>query len=353
MANYTVPAHHGGQIPIHTQDRDQLSTLDVVWANKYENEIIIPTNAEKMEFEFYKGAPPQWLNFYWAEHKNSPFVRRDLYDELQEKIQKTRKQRRSIAKINLLHDPGSGGSTLAMQLLWDQRKKLRCAKLLDSTMDTRVIAKQVLLLFRAGGLEKQNTVLLLLDGNYTNEEDLFQVKLEEKLCDEIKANNITAAIPVVIILNCLHHTDLTEGAQYVKLSSKLSEAEKERYTTKQSSIIQNYGDRHTELYAFNIMQRNYDSSYVTEVCRNLQPFQKKNRPRTQQLLAFLALVNSYVPGSDLPQDLCQMFLRRERNNLIISLLRNRCSSTQTFWSCSQQKKEMTTLRPCMYEWYIL
>lgn len=315
MANYTVPSQSGGKIPIQTPDRDHLSALDVVWANKYEGEMVNPTHAKEMEFEFYKGAPPQWLNFYWAEHENSPFVKRDMYHILQRKIKDIKNKRCSVAHINLAHNPGGGGSTLAMQVLWDQRKELRCAKLLDSSTDTKVIAQQVLRLFRAGGSENQNTVLLLLDNKHTSEDASFRENLEENLCDDIKVKNITATIPVVIILNCLRQTHLPESTEIVKLPSRLSQEEHGNFKRTQSDIIQKHGNRHTLLYAFNIMLKNYDSSYVTEICKVLQPLKKKRRSRKQQLLAFLALINSYVPGSDLPHDLCQMFIERECNNI--------------------------------------
>lgn len=315
MANYTVPSQHGGQIPLQTQDRDHLSALDVVWANKYEGEMVSTKDAMLMEFEFYKGAPPQWLNFCQAERQNSPLVKRDIYQVLEKKINETKRERWCIAHINLFHDPGSGGSTLAMQILWDLRKKLRCAKLLDSTTDTKAIAQQVLQLFRAGGSENQNTVLLLLDSKYTSEDTSFQDNLEKNLFDEIKANNITTRIPVVIVLNCLRQTNLTERSECLKLSSSLSNNEQGNFTRKQLDITTIYEKNHTQLHAFNIMLRNYDPAYVTEVCTALHPLKRNKRPRKQQLLAFLALINSYVPGSYLPYDLCQGFIDEEGNNL--------------------------------------
>lgn len=317
MATYTVPSQRGRTIPLQTQDRDHLSALDVVWANKYEGEMFHPENALEMEAEFYKGAPPQWLNFYWAEQKNSPFVKRDMYQPLRSKIIKTTTKRWSIAHIDLFHEPGSGGSTLAMQVLWDLRKELRCAKLLDSTTDTKATAQQVLRLFKAGGSENQNTVLLLLDNKYPTESTEFRENLEENLCDEIKANNITATTPVVIILNCIREgtLGLADGTENLKLSSRLSNEEQNRFNEKQNDIITTYGNRHTYFYAFNIMQRDYDPTYVKEVCSTLHPLKKRRRSRKEQLLAFLALINSYVPGSYLPYDLCQNFIRRESSIL--------------------------------------
>lgn len=153
-----------------------------------------------------------------------------------------------------------------MQVLWDLRKELRCAKLLDSATDTKAIAQQVLRLFRAGGSENQNTVLLLLDNKYTDEDPSFRINFESNILDEMKVNNITATIPVVIILNCFRQTDslsLPERPENVKLYSSLSEEEQGNFERKQSDIIQKHGNAHSQLHAFNFMLRNFDQRYAT------------------------------------------------------------------------------------------
>ncbi len=128
MECYTVPNKYGAQIPLQTGVRDKLSSLDVVWGNMFEGEDIDPQLVLEKEAEFYRGAPPQWLNFYCAEKNHTPFVKRDIYTKITELIQKKREINYSISSINLFHQPGSGGTTLAMQVLWDLRKKLRCAQ---------------------------------------------------------------------------------------------------------------------------------------------------------------------------------------------------------------------------------
>lgn len=313
MAYYLVPSQHGGQIPLQTEDRDCLSNLDVVWVNKYEGETINPINAKDMELKFYKGAPPQWLNFYWAEKENSPFVKRDKYPELLTMINRSKNTSWSTDHINLFHEPGSGGSTLAMQVLWDLRKWFRCAKVLDSTTDAKATAQQVLRLFKAGGLENQNTVLLLLDNKYTSDDISFQESLEEKLYDEMKVTKITTTIPVVIILNCLRQRDNTKTKRNISLDLKLSTEEQKNFDSKLNEIIQKHGDRHAGLHAFNIMQSKDRTSYVKKVCR-IHTLRKKRRPLKQQLLAFLALINSYVPGSDLPLEFCELFIKKNAGN---------------------------------------
>ncbi|KAK6291851.1 hypothetical protein J4Q44_G00376360, partial [Coregonus suidteri] len=97
---------------VGSEFRDSISLLDVLYANEFEEEDIDSAVAKKTEADFYRGAPPQWLNFYWAERatsadKTTPFIKRDGYSELIENIQKRRKGDLT-STIKLLHQPGSG-----------------------------------------------------------------------------------------------------------------------------------------------------------------------------------------------------------------------------------------------------
>ncbi|CAB1345499.1 unnamed protein product [Coregonus sp. 'balchen'] len=117
--------------------------------------------------------------------------------ELIKNIQKRRK-RDLTSTIKLLHQPGSGGTTMAKQVLWDMRKKLRCAVLTGPTSDITAIAKQVIHLFTAGSQRNQTTVLLML------EDERILENLQDAIIKEIAERNITTHKPVVIILNCVH-----------------------------------------------------------------------------------------------------------------------------------------------------
>ncbi|XP_064871338.1 sterile alpha motif domain-containing protein 9-like [Oncorhynchus nerka] len=157
----------GREIYVGSQIRDSISLLDVLYSNALEEEDIDSAVAKKAEADFYRGAPPQWLNFCWAERatsddKTTPFIKRDGYTELIENIEEQLKGDLT-STMNLLHQPGSGGTTLAKQVLWDMRKTLRCAVLTGPTSDITAIAKQVIHLFTAGSQGHQNTVLLLLN----------------------------------------------------------------------------------------------------------------------------------------------------------------------------------------------
>ncbi|XP_016117033.1 sterile alpha motif domain-containing protein 9-like [Sinocyclocheilus grahami] len=161
----TIPSFRSRTIAIPVNLRDSLSCLDVVWSDKFETEDINPEEARKHEADFLKGAPPKWLNL--AEDENSPLVKRDGFNDLTQLIKRKNRKSCLITDVSLQYQPGSGGSTLAMQVLWDFRKDLRCARVIDSDLDTKELSKQVLDLFLLSNeqhaKQDRQTVLLLLD----------------------------------------------------------------------------------------------------------------------------------------------------------------------------------------------
>ncbi|XP_071235217.1 sterile alpha motif domain-containing protein 9-like isoform X2 [Salvelinus alpinus] len=294
---------------VGSQIRDSISLLDVLYSNAFEEEDIDSAVAKKTEVNFYRGAPPQWLNFCWAEratsaNKTTPFIKRDRYTEL---IQNIKKQLQGdlTSTLNLLHQPGSGGTTLAKQVLWDMRKTLRCAVLTGATSDITAIARQVIKLFTAGGQGQENTVLLLL------EDERILENLQDAIRKEIAETNITTHRPVVIILNCVRKAVIKQedrnNSRNVILRTELSEAEKKQFEEKQIEISRSYSNEHKQFHGFNIMRENFSGDYVKETCAFLN-VRKKGSPENSQLLAFLSLVNAYVPGSHLLQSQCQAFL---------------------------------------------
>ncbi|XP_071234914.1 sterile alpha motif domain-containing protein 9-like [Salvelinus alpinus] len=294
---------------VGSQIRDSISLLDVLYSNAFEEEDIDSAVAKETEVDFYRGAPPQWLNFYWAERatsadKTTPFIKRDGYTELIENIMK-RSKGDLTSTMNLLHQPGSGGTTLAKQVLWDMRKKLRCAVLTGATSDIPAIAKQVIHLFTAGGQGHQNTVLLLL------EDERILENLQDAIMKETAEKNIKTNRPVVIILNCVRKAVIKQedhnNSRHIILRTELSEAEKQQFEEKQIEISRSYINEHKQFHGFNIMQSNFSGDYVKETCAFLD-VRKNRRSKNSQLLAFLSLVNAYVPGSHLLQSQCQAFL---------------------------------------------
>lgn len=246
MAIHTLPTQQG-QVTIPYLD---LETLDILWANEFEDETFHPNVARQAEADFYKGAPPRWLNFYWAEKQGSPLLKREGYDELVHLIRRRQEKNWSLSDIQLHHQPGSGGSTLAMQVLWDLRKELRCARLIDLTSDAKAISKDVIRIFSAGGEGKENTVLLLVDNQHLVEENLYKKNVHDNLLGEIQKYPDTN-IPTVIILYCSFRDFTRNGT--VLLKSTLSPHEKGMFEEYQTNIIERYGNEYDTFHGFQHM----------------------------------------------------------------------------------------------------
>ncbi|XP_056156843.1 sterile alpha motif domain-containing protein 9 [Lampris incognitus] len=291
-------------INFKSEFRDSLPLLSVLHANEFEGEFIDPEDIA--EVNFYKGAPPQWLNFKIAEEKpndtDCSSVKRDGYEKLRNQIQKKRRGQLT-STVKLHHQPGSGGTTLAMQVLWDLRKTFRSAVLTGSTSNLTAVANQVIYLFTAGNRDHQNTVLLLLD-----DEEIL-----DSLQDEIKAliaeKQKVPKMPVVILLNCVRKAEVRE-TDGVVLRQQLSKNEREKFDKKRIQLSERFKEKFKQFHGFNILQSNFSQEYVQEACAVFKGVRKKRKPRKLQLVAFLSLLNTYEPGSYLLESQCREFLKK-------------------------------------------
>ncbi|XP_062301403.1 sterile alpha motif domain-containing protein 9-like [Scomber scombrus] len=298
----------GEHIYVGSEIRDSLSLLDILNANQFEGHSLDPEDVEHMEETFYRGAPPEWLNFHISEQAKSDgtgtsFIKRDGYDTLRQQIQNKRKLP-GISTVKLFHQPGCGGTTLAMQVLWDLRKTFRCAVLTGSTSDITNVATDVVHLFTAGSRRNQNTVLLLLNDEHNLE------NLQDSIMEKMAEQKIVTTMPVVIFLTCVRK-DAVLQSDHVFLRKVLSDTEKQKFNEKKEELSRRYKDRCGQFHGFNIMQTNFSQAYVEQACTVFSTVQRSNKPLKTQLATFLSLLNAYVPGSYLLESQCLDFLQHE------------------------------------------
>ncbi len=217
---FSIPSSKSRAITIPAELRESLSCLDIVWSDMFETGDINPEEAKKCEADFLKGAPLQWLNL--VEEENLPLVKRDGFNDLMQLIKRKNRKSCLITDVSLQYQSGSGGSTLAMQVLWRLRKDFRCARVVNSDLDTKELSKQVVDLFLLSNEEQakqdRKTVLLLLDTKKKMDNNI-----REDLIEEIHKRGINTETPTVIILNC-RTADFTLTDTLI-LKPKLSEEE--------------------------------------------------------------------------------------------------------------------------------
>ncbi|KAF1380795.1 hypothetical protein PFLUV_G00167700 [Perca fluviatilis] len=281
--------------------------LDVLNANQFEGEFIDQEVVKQAEENFYRGGPPKWLNFYISEQAESdgtgtPFITRDGYDKLKEQILQQKKFP-GISTVKLFHQPGCGGTTLAMKVLWDLRKTFRCAVLTGSTSDITNVAKEVVHLFTAGS--QQKTVLLLV-----NDEQILE-NLQDNIMVKIAEQQRVKRMPVVIFLNCVRKDALLQNSDHVVLQKELSNTEKQKFDEKNKELCRKYSDKCNQFHGFNIMHTNFSKAYVEQVCEVFSTIRRTNKPKKTQLAAFISLLNAYVPGSYLLESQCLDFIKHD------------------------------------------
>ncbi|KAJ3585466.1 hypothetical protein NHX12_014185 [Muraenolepis orangiensis] len=285
---------------------DRLDLLDILHEDAFEGQRIYPKIMKKTEVNFYRGAPPQWLNFYLDEQneESNHLIKRDGYEELRGQILS---KKFGVQCVRFNHEPGSGGTTLAMQLLWDLRSSFRCAVLVDPTSDDSEVATQVTELYTAG---EPKTVLLLVQDQYLS-------KLQKSIMEELSKKKTSDGAPAVVILHCVRMALV--DAEDIKLRKELSAEETIQFDAKKEQLRTKFPKEYEQFHGFNIMQTNFSKGYVQSSCHvfNNPDLMQQVTNRGLQLSACMCLLNGYVTGSFLLARRCNAFLQTEIGDLTI------------------------------------
>ncbi|NXX57813.1 SAM9L protein, partial [Scopus umbretta] len=265
---------------------------------------------KEREEDFYRGGKVSWWNFYFSsENYTSDFIRRDSYEKLEHLIvSSSNSANQSPVKIiNLYHHPGCGGTTLAMHILWDLRKRFRCAVLKNKPSD---FGKQLTTLLTCGANNDTGylPVLLLVD-DFEDQENVYS--LQKDIQAAITEKCIRYVTPLVIILNCMRSQNPDECATVnlldsISLKHMLSEKEQRAFDQK-LKYIEKVHPNPDSFYSFMIMKKNFDPRYIKNVVKNtLHNLDTASKPA--QLVCYLTLLNTYVRTSTVPISLCEEFL---------------------------------------------
>uniref|UniRef100_A0A673I447 SAM domain-containing protein n=1 Tax=Sinocyclocheilus rhinocerous TaxID=307959 RepID=A0A673I447_9TELE len=307
--NRYLPSFGSSSVLLTKKDQAQMTVLEILAENECENTEIETIDSfmqfkNKTEEDFYRGGQVKWWNFYLSERPGSiPFIKRDKYEELHNLITPTEGYSSPCIIINLFHHPGCGGTTLAMHVLWNLRRKFRCAVLKNNSAQSSEIAVQVTQLLTYGKEEPSTyTPVLLLVDNWEDVEDLQRCILcaahEKKKQESL----------IVIILNCERSQFPSESSRKSRIDSvfitnKLSTKEQAFFQMKLKEL-KGHHEKPETFYAFMIMTKDFSEKYIENlVCNILKDLDVSKREG--QLLSFLALLNTYVHGSCMSLSLCE------------------------------------------------
>ncbi|XP_063070630.1 sterile alpha motif domain-containing protein 9-like [Engraulis encrasicolus] len=267
-----------------------LDTLDILCVNQCEG-----VNEDKLSIQdnFYKGGKVSWWNFYFSkEPGSSNFIKRDKFDYINHTIiPDLCSLTRPCVVFNIIHLPGCGGTTLAMHILWRQKRNFRCAVVKDRAADPDEIAKHVveLLTCETTGKATRLPVLLMVDDFEERDAVCSLQQRIGKACPKTSA----ASSPQVIILNCMRveYRDMYETSLCVFIGNELSKKEQKSFEKKLEEIEKIYKNADT-FYGFMILKKNFSREYIKGVAKNTL----KNyniHLKEAQLIAVIVLLNIY------------------------------------------------------------
>ncbi|XP_040328613.1 sterile alpha motif domain-containing protein 9-like [Herpailurus yagouaroundi] len=312
-----LPSHGFSSVILEKKEEDILTALEILCENECKDTDIEKDKPKFQEFKtskeehFYRGGKVSWWNFYFSsENYSSAFVKRDSYEKLKDLIQCWADSPKPVfAKIiNLYHHPGCGGTTLAMNVLWDLKKNFRCAVLKNKTTDFAEIVEQVtkLITYKATSHEDYFPVLLLVD-DFEDQENVYV--LQNAIDSILAEKGLRYEKTLVIILNCMRSQNPDETAKLadsVALTYQLSPKEQRAFEAKLEEIEKQHKNCEN-FYSFMIMKSNFNEMYIEKVVKNILKGQNVDS-KEAQLISFLALLNSYVTDSTISVSQCEIFL---------------------------------------------
>uniref|UniRef100_A0A8C1Q014 Sterile alpha motif domain containing 9 n=1 Tax=Cyprinus carpio TaxID=7962 RepID=A0A8C1Q014_CYPCA len=313
-AQRLLPSAEGSSVILQKKDEDLMTSLDILCENECENDYD-ESSAEfeefkiKTESEFYRGGKVKWWNFYFSEQPAAkPFIKRDKHSKLESSIRSQTKNTKSTCVIvNLFHHPGCGGTTMAMHVMWNLRKELRCAVLKDNTISKEEVAQHVAHLIKCGKSEnslKTPVLLLVEDSEETENTQVLKHSLRT-LTGETGAT--------VIILNCIRtktpqdrHNKSVDQSEFI--TAKLSDKEKCAFEMKLKELQEIKSFTTENFYSFMIMKTNFDPEYVANVATNILKDFRVSESKQTRLFCILALLNTYVAEPAVSRSICEDFL---------------------------------------------
>ncbi|KAM6959294.1 LOW QUALITY PROTEIN: sterile alpha motif domain-containing protein 9-like [Aplochiton taeniatus] len=296
---------------LKTVDEERMLSLEILSVDQCSADVIDQETVDNTERYFYRGGKISWMNFWMADESLCEgIVQRDAYMEattILNNLLQGNAPKRSVARLSIYHQPGSGGSSVARQILWNRRKDLRCAVVKHSHSVTSVCEHAVRL--REYEEKDRNSclpVLLLLedfDVEFLNE-------LRHELANAVSTMTINPSTLCFILLGCERCHDprtmcVALPLQTVAVTLKLSVKEKRQFSRKGEKLELKYEPKF--ILTFVLMSNEFEEQYLTDFVGNLLKDIDHSSVVTR-LIRYVALLNCYVQNSFVSLSHCEVFL---------------------------------------------
>lgn len=309
-----LPTYGKGECLLKSREEERMYSLEVLYMDHCDEtrEDFIEAEKENIEQHFYHGGKVTWMNFWLAEKRHvGEVIQRDAYQEISKILNgclTNSADQLHIHSLNIFHHPGSGGSTVARQVLWNNRQKVRCAVVKPSYSAVMVSEHaHRLRVYEEIDIQKCVPVLLLVEDC----DDDFLGDLKNELEVAVNIQKIAQGTLCFIVLSCRRSYNpekmcMGSPLHNVVVTHKLSAGEKRLFAAKREMLEEQYKPEF--ILTFVLMSEEFDhekiSEYVEKFVKHLLQDIDHEHVVTR-LIHYVALLNTYVQNSFLSQSHCE------------------------------------------------
>ncbi|XP_042308831.1 sterile alpha motif domain-containing protein 9-like [Sceloporus undulatus] len=311
-----LPVSTKGLCVLPPLEEEKMYSLEILCADQCDDiklDFLSTREIQMIDETFYRGKKVSWKNFWLADkRKCGEIIEREACKEVSRMLNDFvygSLFRYSVAKLKVFHEPGSGGSTIARQVLWKQRKDLRCAVIKTTYPVTTVCQHAVeFQCYDEKDLKNCLPVLLLV-------EDYDEEYLEELNCaltDAMGSNKRRSSRPSFILLCCKRSNAPDKFCKAspqdtVSVTHKLTDKEKSLFRTKIEKFENQKDFKLEYILTFVLMSNEFETTYVREFVEHLLK-DIDLTSRETSLMRYVALLNFYVHNSYISLSHCEAFL---------------------------------------------
>ncbi|XP_018429301.1 PREDICTED: sterile alpha motif domain-containing protein 9-like [Nanorana parkeri] len=310
--NRTLPVSTKGVCVLTIPREEKMNSLNILCVNECENTNHKAIDPKKLESDFYRGGKISWKHLWLAEQKKcGVFIERQACQEVESMLNGILNEdtvKLPVARINIFHQPGSGGSTVARQILWKNKKNLRCA-IVNSRYQIPKVCEHAVQLREYEERDTKNClpVLLLLEDC----PDEYIDELKSILQEAMTHKKVRRAKTCFILLTCKRSNApeqfcAASPSNTVAITHKLTEKEKLLFKDKAQELNEDFPSPDL-IITFVLMSQEFKKTYLEDFVKNMMEDLDHHSPVTR-LIRYVALLNNYVQNSFISLSHCEVLL---------------------------------------------
>ncbi|XP_071476666.1 sterile alpha motif domain-containing protein 9-like [Diadema antillarum] len=298
------------------KERSKWQNIEVLLLNECENPAMDENSPEfqdlvkSEEHNFFHGNAVSWWNFFLTDSEGrergyNHVLQRDASKLLQSKVETKLENRKNasgpLVTFTVFHQPGSGASTAARQVMWHYHRQIRCVtvrRAIQPTVNEIVEVRR----FGYSAVEDIPPVLILLDDMDDNDVIDFIAQLKDVYKNE---DSLTC-----IILHCKRTPDpeamaSCNGANSVVLKHKLSNRERKWFEKTFNEYEEKYSEKPEKLIGFMVMKEECNPDYIRRIVSSILADISGTEA---QLLMYISVISMFMENFGMPVSCCDEFM---------------------------------------------